>query len=60
MHVDHRTQVMRKGNLSLYLPPPGVLGFVVEAFTENGKAREVISLFDRMRAHVRSASCFFC
>ncbi|CAM9917635.1 unnamed protein product [Pylaiella littoralis] len=44
-------EVMRKGNLSLYLPPPGVLGFVVEAFTENGKAREVISLFDRMRAH---------
>lgn len=43
---------MRKGTMSLYLPPPDVLGFVVEAFTERGMAGEVLTLFDRMRAQV--------
>ncbi|CAN0008514.1 unnamed protein product, partial [Scytosiphon promiscuus] len=49
-HIIKVVETMRKGNLSLYLPPPSALAFVVEAFTEKGKAKEVISLFDRMRA----------
>ncbi|CAM9911319.1 unnamed protein product, partial [Ectocarpus fasciculatus] len=43
-------QTMRKGRMSLYLPPPDVLGFVVEAFTESGMPGEVLTLFDRMLA----------
>ncbi|CAN0476024.1 unnamed protein product, partial [Ectocarpus sp. 8 AP-2014] len=43
-------QTMRKGTMSLYLPPPDVLGFVVEAFIESGIPGEVLNLFDRMRA----------
>ncbi|CAM9109607.1 unnamed protein product [Ectocarpus sp. 6 AP-2014] len=43
-------QTMRKGTMSLYLPPPDVLGFVVEAFIEKGVPGEVLTLFERMRA----------
>lgn len=43
---------MRRGKSSTYVPPPDVIGFVVEAFTESGNAAEVISMFDRMRAQV--------
>ena len=49
---------MRSGKSSTYLPPPDVLGFVIEAFTESGDAKEVLSLFDRMRAQVRTNT--FC
>ena len=43
---------MRKGKGALYLPPPGVLGFVVEAFIDQGRSTEILKLFDRMRAQV--------
>lgn len=48
----HAPKTMRKGNLSLYLPPPSALAFAVEAFTEKGKAKSIISLFERMHAQV--------
>lgn len=47
---------MRKGNSSTYLPPPPVIGFVVEAFMEYGHAGDVLALFDRMRAQVCDGS----
>ena len=44
---------MRKGKGALYLPPPGVLGFVIAAFMDQRRSAEILKLFDRMRAQVR-------
>lgn len=43
-------QEMRKGKGALYLPPPGVLGFIISAFIDQRRPSEILKLFDRMRA----------
>lgn len=47
-------ETMRGTMSKKYMPPPDVIGFVVEAFTESGHAKEAIYLFDRMRAQVET------